>query len=106
MSELLPAALAVYALLVTLALLRLAGGRRRRRKPKGELGQGKTTNLVLLVLGSFLLAFIVAMTVIFCVKGAASTNANTNVAMMGETFKYVAPVAGALGVAPRTGSVD
>lgn len=28
---------------------------------------------------------------------AASSNANTNVSMMGETFKYVAPVAGALG---------
>ena len=28
----------------------------------------------------------------------ASSNANTNVSMMGETFKYVAPVAGALGV--------
>ena len=27
----------------------------------------------------------------------ASANANTNVGMMGETFKYVAPVAGALG---------
>lgn len=27
----------------------------------------------------------------------ASSNANTNVAMMGETFKYVAPVAGSLG---------
>ena len=27
----------------------------------------------------------------------ASSNANTNVSMMGETFKYVAPVAGALG---------
>lgn len=27
----------------------------------------------------------------------ASSNANTNVGMMGETFKYVAPVAGALG---------
>ena len=27
----------------------------------------------------------------------ASSNANTNVAMMGETFKYVAPVAGAMG---------
>lgn len=31
------------------------------------------------------------------VLAAASANANTNVAMMGETFKYVAPVAGALG---------
>lgn len=31
------------------------------------------------------------------VLAAASTNANTNVGMMGETFKYVAPVAGALG---------
>ena len=28
----------------------------------------------------------------------ASSNANTNVSMMGETFKYVAPVAGALGI--------
>jgi len=27
----------------------------------------------------------------------AATNSNTNVAMMGETFKYVAPIAGALG---------
>ena len=32
------------------------------------------------------------------ILAAASSNANTNVAMMGETFKYVAPVAGALGV--------
>lgn len=31
------------------------------------------------------------------VLAAASSNANTNVAMMGETFKYVAPVAGSLG---------
>jgi TP901 family phage tail tape measure protein len=31
------------------------------------------------------------------VLAAASSNANTNVAMMGETFKYVAPIAGALG---------
>ena len=31
------------------------------------------------------------------VMAAASSNANTNVALMGETFKYVAPVAGALG---------
>lgn len=30
------------------------------------------------------------------VLAAASSNANTNVGMMGETFKYVAPVAGAL----------
>ena len=28
---------------------------------------------------------------------AASSNANTNVSMMGESFKYVAPVAGAMG---------
>ena len=32
------------------------------------------------------------------IMAAASSNANTNVAMMGETFKYAAPVAGALGV--------
>lgn len=31
------------------------------------------------------------------VLAAASSNANTNVSMMGETFRYVAPVAGALG---------
>lgn len=31
------------------------------------------------------------------VLAQASSNANTNVALMGETFKYVAPVAGALG---------
>lgn len=31
------------------------------------------------------------------VLAQASANANTNVGMMGETFKYVAPVAGALG---------
>lgn len=31
------------------------------------------------------------------VLAVASSNANTNVGMMGETFKYVAPVAGAMG---------
>ena len=31
------------------------------------------------------------------VLAAASSNSNTNVSMMGETFKYVAPLAGALG---------
>lgn len=31
------------------------------------------------------------------ILAAASSNANTNVGLMGETFKYVAPVAGALG---------
>ena len=31
------------------------------------------------------------------VLAQASSNANTNVGMMGETFKYIAPVAGALG---------
>ena len=33
------------------------------------------------------------------ILAAASSNANTNVSMMGETFKYCAPVAGALGFA-------
>lgn len=33
------------------------------------------------------------------VLAAASNSSNTNVAMMGETFKYVAPVAGSLGYA-------
>ena len=31
------------------------------------------------------------------ILAAASSNANTNVSMMGETFKYVAPIAGAMG---------
>ena len=46
---------------------------------------------------------------------AASSNANTNVSMMDETFKYAAPVAGALGFSaedshhpwsPETGVLD
>ena len=32
------------------------------------------------------------------IMAAASSNANTNVSLMGETFKYVAPVAGSLGM--------
>lgn len=32
------------------------------------------------------------------ILATASSNANTNVAMMGETFKYVAPVAGSMGI--------
>lgn len=31
------------------------------------------------------------------VLAAASSNSNTNVGLMGETFKYVAPIAGTLG---------
>ena len=37
------------------------------------------------------------------VLAAASSNANTNVSMMGETFKYCAPVAGALGLLEEIG---
>ncbi len=32
------------------------------------------------------------------ILAAASSNANTNVSLMGETFKYVAPVAGSMGI--------
>lgn len=39
------------------------------------------------------------------VLAEASSNANTNVAMMGETFKYVAPVAGAMGYSVEDMSV-
>lgn len=39
------------------------------------------------------------------VLAAASSNANTNVAMLGESFKYVAPVAGALGYSIEDTSV-
>lgn len=69
MGEMLPRLLGGYALLTTGALLAIAGGRRRRRNTGDKLGQ-KTINLVLLALGGFLLVFIVAMTVIFCVKGS------------------------------------
>lgn len=39
------------------------------------------------------------------VLAAASSNANTDVAMLGESFKYVAPVAGALGYSVEDTSV-
>lgn len=39
------------------------------------------------------------------VMAAASSNANTNVSMLGESFKYVAPVAGALGFSAEDTSV-
>lgn len=49
------------------------------------------------------------------ILAAASSNVNTNVSMMDETFKYAAPVAGALGFSaedshhpwsPETGVLD
>lgn len=39
------------------------------------------------------------------ILAAASSNANTNVSLMGETFKYVAPVAGSLGFAAEDTAV-
>lgn len=39
------------------------------------------------------------------VMAAASSSANTNVSMMGESFKYAAPVAGALGMSAEDTSV-
>lgn len=39
------------------------------------------------------------------ILAAASNNANTNVAMLGESFKYVAPVAGALGYSAEDTSI-
>ena len=39
------------------------------------------------------------------ILAAASSNANTNVAMMGESFKYVAPVAGSLGYSAEDVSI-
>ncbi len=36
---------------------------------------------------------------------AAATNSNTNVAMMGETFKYLAPVAGALAYSSKDAAI-
>ena len=39
------------------------------------------------------------------ILAAASSNANTNVSMLGESFKYAAPVAGALGIAAEDTSI-
>ena len=39
------------------------------------------------------------------IMAAASSNANTNVSMMGETFKYAAPVMGALGISMEDAAV-
>ena len=39
------------------------------------------------------------------VLAAASSNANTNVAMLGESFKYAAPVAGAMGISAEDTSL-
>lgn len=39
------------------------------------------------------------------VLAAASANANTNVSMLGESFKYAAPVAGALGISAEDTSI-
>lgn len=39
------------------------------------------------------------------ILAAASSNANTNVSMMGESFKYVAPMAGALGYSAEDVSI-
>ena len=39
------------------------------------------------------------------VLAAASSNANTNVAMLGESFKYVAPLAGTLGYSAEDASI-
>lgn len=39
------------------------------------------------------------------ILAAASSNANTNVGMMGDTFKYVAPIAGAMGYSAEDAAV-
>lgn len=39
------------------------------------------------------------------IMAVASSNANTNVAMMGETFKYAAPVAGSLGYSAEDAAI-
>lgn len=40
------------------------------------------------------------------ILATASTNSNTNVSLMGETFKYVAPIAGALGYSAEDTAVS
>lgn len=44
--------------------------KRKRRKKRTKATKLKTSNTVLIVLGVFLLAFIITMIVIFCVKGS------------------------------------
>ena len=48
----------------------MGGLRRLHRVYAGEEGAAKTSKLILAVTGVFLLVFIAAMTVIFCVKDA------------------------------------
>lgn len=55
----------ITALLIGLGIGYLLGGETAQRPLKNR----KTSNLVLLVLGVFTLAFIVTMIVVFCVKG-------------------------------------
>ena len=55
----------VVALLVGLAVGITLGGKTAQRPLKNR----KTSNLVLLVLGVFTLAFIITMIIVFCVKG-------------------------------------
>lgn len=56
---------AITALLIGLGIGYLLGGKTAQRPLKNR----KTSNLVLLVLGVFTLAFIVTMIIVFCVKG-------------------------------------
>ncbi len=76
--RLLLALLTVFLTIIAVWLI-VALGRRENRskvpfwdryKPKSRGNTIKTSNLILLALGIFALAFITAMIVIFCVKGA------------------------------------
>lgn len=44
--------------------------RKRRKKKRKEKKQHKTLNIILLCLGVFVLAFVIAMIVIFCIYGS------------------------------------
>lgn len=58
--------LAVTALSVGVALGVLLGGKRTQKRSEPR----KTSNVVLMALGLFALAFITTMVVVFCVKGS------------------------------------
>ncbi len=70
MSTILPVVLACTLPWLSLFVGMLLGQQAKCVQVGHPSGKRKTSNLILLALGGFLLAFIVAMTVIFCVKGS------------------------------------
>lgn len=62
--------LAIVALLAVLVVGLVLGATSSGKRPQKRSKPRKTSNLVLVALGVFALAFIVTMIVVFCVKGS------------------------------------